>query len=57
MTFPDVADAVWKNNLQNILRDNAFPYIPYHSQIEEFRWFNNLGFQKLEKAGILSVCF
>jgi hypothetical protein len=59
-TFPDVADAVWKEQQKHILFVifNVILYtIPFKSFREEFRWFNNLGFEKLEKERILSVCF
>jgi 1-acyl-sn-glycerol-3-phosphate acyltransferase len=51
-TFPDVADAVWKEQQKHILFVifNVILYtIPFKSFREEFRWFNNLGFEKLEK--------
>jgi hypothetical protein len=45
-TFPDVADAVWKEQLSKhilFVIFNVILYtIPFKSFREEFRWFNNL---------------
>jgi hypothetical protein len=53
-TFPDVADAVWKEQLSKhilFVIFNVILYtIPFKSFREEFRWFNNLRFEKTRKG-------
>jgi hypothetical protein len=58
-TFPDVADAVWKEQLSKhilFVIFNVILYtIPFKSFREEFRWFNNLRFEKLEKENLICL--